>query len=52
LAAAWRPSGFRKPREIAKRQALASIGQVLLMKMYRENFEKKGMKGEPDTAHP
>ena len=34
----------RKPREIAKRQALASIGQVLLMKMYRENFEKKGMK--------
>jgi glutamate 5-kinase len=34
----------RKPKEIAKRQALASIGQVLLMKMYRENFEKKGMK--------
>lgn len=34
----------RKPKEIAKKQALASIGQVLLMKMYRENFEKKGMK--------
>lgn len=34
----------KKPREIAKRQALASIGQVLLMKMYRENFEKKDMK--------
>lgn len=34
----------KKPKEIAKRQALASIGQVLLMKMYRESFEKKGMK--------
>ena len=34
----------RKPKEIAKKQALASIGQVLLMKMYRENFEKKDMK--------
>ncbi|MBP1749441.1 MAG: proB [Deltaproteobacteria bacterium] len=34
----------RKPKEIAKKQALASIGQVLLMKMYRENFEKKNMK--------
>ncbi len=34
----------KKPKEIAKRQALASIGQVLLMKMYRENFEKKDMK--------
>src|SRR5512139_3771161 len=34
----------KKPKEIAKRQALASIGQVLLMKMYRENFEKKNMK--------
>ena len=34
----------RKPKEIAKKQALASVGQVLLMKMYRENFEKKGMK--------
>lgn len=34
----------RKPKEMAKRQALASIGQVLLMKMYRENFEKKAMK--------
>lgn len=34
----------KKPKEIAKRQALASIGQVLLMKMYRENFEKEQMK--------
>jgi glutamate 5-kinase len=34
----------KKPKEIAKRQALASIGQVLLMKMYRENFEKRSMK--------
>ena len=34
----------KKPKEIAKRQALASIGQVLLMKMYRENFEKIDMK--------
>ncbi len=34
----------RKPKEISKRQALASIGQVLLMKMYRENFEKENMK--------
>jgi glutamate 5-kinase len=34
----------RKPKEIAKRQALASIGQVLLMKMYRENFEKEDIK--------
>ncbi|HVN94980.1 MAG TPA: glutamate 5-kinase [Syntrophorhabdaceae bacterium] len=34
----------KKPKEIAKRQALASIGQVLLMKMYRENFEREDMK--------
>ncbi len=34
----------KKPKEIPKRQALASIGQVLLMKMYRENFEKEQMK--------
>ncbi len=34
----------KKPKEIAKKQALASIGQVLLMKMYRENFEKLEMK--------
>jgi glutamate 5-kinase len=34
----------KKPKEIAKRQALASIGQVLLMKMYRENFEEEQMK--------
>ncbi|MBA4389708.1 MAG: glutamate 5-kinase [Syntrophus sp. (in: bacteria)] len=34
----------KKPKEIATRQALASVGQVLLMKMYRENFEKSKMK--------
>lgn len=34
----------KKPKEIAKKQALASIGQVLLMKMYRENFEREQMK--------
>jgi glutamate 5-kinase len=34
----------KKPKEIAKKQALASVGQVLLMKMYRENFEKESMK--------
>ncbi len=34
----------KKPKEISKRQALASIGQVVLMKMYRENFEKENMK--------
>lgn len=31
----------KKPKEIGKRQALASIGQVLLMKMYMEAFRKK-----------
>jgi glutamate 5-kinase len=33
----------RRPREIDKRQALASIGQVFLMKMYMEEFKKEGM---------
>jgi glutamate 5-kinase len=31
----------KKPKEIEKRQALASIGQVTLMKMYMETFERK-----------
>jgi len=31
----------KKPREIEKRQALASLGQVLLMKMYMETFERE-----------
>jgi glutamate 5-kinase len=34
----------KKPREIEKRQALASIGQVALMKMYMEAFEKEHIK--------
>jgi glutamate 5-kinase len=34
----------KKPKEIAKRQALASIGQILLMKMYMEAFEKEKIK--------
>jgi len=34
----------KKPKEIEKRQALASIGQVLLMKMYMEVFSRKGIK--------
>lgn len=34
----------KKPREIAKRQALASIGQVLLMKMYMEAFAWEKMR--------
>jgi len=34
----------KKPKEIAKRQALASIGQVSLMKMYKETFERAKMK--------
>lgn len=33
----------KKPREMAKRQALASIGQVMLMKMYMQTFEKDGL---------
>lgn len=34
----------KKPKEIEKRQALASIGQVLLMKMYMDVFKEKGIK--------
>ncbi|MCX7966681.1 MAG: glutamate 5-kinase, partial [Syntrophorhabdaceae bacterium] len=34
----------KKPKEIEKRQALASIGQVLLMKMYMDVFNNKGIK--------
>ncbi len=34
----------KKPKEIEKRQALASIGQVVLMRMYMEMFEKEGLK--------
>lgn len=34
----------KKPKEIGKRQALASIGQVLLMKMYMDVFEKKSIR--------
>jgi glutamate 5-kinase len=33
----------KKPKEMAKRQALASIGQVMLMKMYMQTFEKEEM---------
>lgn len=34
----------KKPKEIEKKQALASIGQVLLMNMYMDVFEKKGIR--------
>jgi glutamate 5-kinase len=34
----------KKPKEIEKRQALASIGQVALMKMYMEAFEEENIK--------
>ncbi len=34
----------KKPKEISKRQALASIGQILLMKMYMEELEKEKIK--------
>jgi glutamate 5-kinase len=33
----------RKPREMAKKQALASIGQIVLMKMYMEAFARAGL---------
>jgi glutamate 5-kinase len=33
----------KKPKEIAKKQALASIGQILLMKMYMEAFDKASL---------
>ena len=34
----------RKPREMARKQALASIGQVALMAMYMEAFAQAGLK--------
>jgi len=34
----------KKPKEIEKRQALASIGQIKLMKMYMDAFEKERLK--------
>ena len=34
----------KKPKEIEKRQALASVGQVKLMKMYMDAFEKEKLK--------
>ncbi|MDR2018333.1 MAG: glutamate 5-kinase [Syntrophobacterales bacterium] len=34
----------KRPVEIEKKQALASIGQVSLMKMYKETFERAWMK--------
>ncbi len=33
----------RKPREMARKQALASIGQVMLMRMYMDAFAKAGL---------
>jgi glutamate 5-kinase len=33
----------KKPKEIEKRQALASIGQICLMKMYMDVFAKEGV---------
>ncbi len=33
----------RKPREMARKQALASIGQVVLMRMYMDAFAKVGL---------
>jgi glutamate 5-kinase len=33
----------RKPREMAKKQALASIGQIVLMRMYMAAFAKVGL---------
>ncbi len=34
----------KKPKEIEKRQALASIGQIKLMNMYMDAFEKERLK--------
>jgi glutamate 5-kinase len=34
----------RKPKEIARKQALASIGQVALMRMYMDAFDNVGLK--------
>lgn len=33
----------KKPREMAKKQALASVGQVVLMNMYMDAFSKAGL---------
>lgn len=33
----------RKPREMARKQALASVGQIVLMKMYMDAFAKSGL---------
>ncbi len=33
----------KKPREMARKQALASVGQVVLMKMYMDAFGKAGL---------
>jgi glutamate 5-kinase len=33
----------RKPREVAKKQALASVGQIVLMHMYMEAFARVGL---------
>ena len=42
----------KKPKEIEKRQALASIGQVSLMKMYKECFERAEDERRPNTPYP
>jgi len=34
----------KKPKEIEKRQALASVGQIILMKMYMDTFQRDRMK--------
>jgi len=34
----------KKPKEMARKQALASIGQIVLMKMYMDAFAKVGLK--------
>jgi glutamate 5-kinase len=33
----------RKPKEVAKKQALASIGQIVLMRMYMDAFARVGL---------
>ncbi len=35
---------LRKPKEMARKQALASVGQGLLMKLYMDAFARAGMK--------
>lgn len=34
----------KKPKEMTKRQALASLGQIYLMDLYRKSFEQVGLK--------